>query len=124
MQNISPDLMMKMLEVQEIKKTLYFISRFRLYAQAYVRTCTLHCLVVEIADRFLGQALKGCNILSLTKKCRSEFFCLLLKETWICFNYKIVWQRFHRRLPVLCLNISTLLLFCAFSKLTPQNQAS
>ena len=74
MQNISPDLMMKMLEVQEIKKKLYVISRFQLYAQAYVCTCTLHCLVVEIADRFLGQALKGCNILSLTKKRRSEFF--------------------------------------------------
>ena len=36
MQNISPDLMMKMLEVQEIKKKLYVISRFQLYAQAYV----------------------------------------------------------------------------------------
>ena len=107
MQNISPDLMMKMLEVQEIKKKLYVISRFQLYAQAYVCTCTLHCLVVEIADRFLGQALKGCNILSLTKKRRSEFFCLLLKETWICFNYKIVWQLFHRRLPALRLTTST-----------------
>ena len=41
MQNIYPDLMIKMLEVQEIKK-LYIISRFQLYAQAYVCTCTLH----------------------------------------------------------------------------------
>ena len=31
-------------------------------------------LVVEIADRFLGQALKGYNILSPTKKHRREFF--------------------------------------------------
>ena len=30
MQNISPDLMIKMLEVQEIKKKLYVISRFQL----------------------------------------------------------------------------------------------
>ena len=41
MQNIYPHLMMKMLEVQETKK-LYTISRFQLYAQAYVCTCTLH----------------------------------------------------------------------------------
>ena len=48
------------------------------------------------------------------------FFCLLLKETWICFNHNIVWQLLHRR-PVLCLNISTPLTFCAFSKLTPKS---
>ena len=114
---------MKMLEVQETKKN------YILFPDSAV--CTGVCvymhaafLVVEIADRFLGQALKGYNILSPTKKHRSEFFCLLLKETWICFNYKIVWQLFHRRLPVLCLNIATPLLLCAFSKLTPQNQAS
>ena len=31
-------------------------------------------LVVEIADRFLGQALKGYNILLLRKKRQREFF--------------------------------------------------
>ena len=46
------------------------------------------------------------NILLLTKNRRSKFFCLLLKETWICFNHSIVWQLLHRK-PVLCLNIST-----------------
>ena len=51
------------------------------------------------------------------------FFCRLLKETWICFNRNTVWHLLHRR-PVLCLNISTPLTFCAFSKLSPQNQAS
>ena len=63
---------------------------------------------------------KGYNILSLTKKRRSEVFLSTFEGKVICFNYKIVWQLFHRRLPVLCLNISTLLLFCAFSKLTPK----
>ena len=35
------------------------------------------------------------NILLLTKNRRSKFFCLLLKETWICFNHNIVWQLLH-----------------------------
>ena len=63
------------------------------------------------------------NILLLTKNCQSVFFCLLLKEMWMCFNHIIVCQVLHRR-PVLCLNISTPLTFYAFSKLTPKNQTS
>ena len=74
MQNISPDLMMKMLEVQEVKKKIICYFKISAVGQAYVCTCTHHCLVVEIADSFLGQALKGYNILSPTKKRRSEFF--------------------------------------------------
>ena len=44
------------------------------------------------------------DILLLTKNRQRFFFCLLLKEMWICFNHNIVWQLLHNR-PVLCLNI-------------------
>ena len=50
---------------------------------------------------------------------QNVLFCLLLKETWISFNHNIVWQILHRT-PVLCLNISTPLKFCAFWKLNPK----
>ena len=44
-----------------------------------------------------------------------KFFILKNIKIWICFNHNIVWQLLHRR-PALCLNISTPLTFCAFSK--------
>ena len=71
MQNICPHLMMKMLEVQETKKYYFQISAVCTGVCVYMHTTFL---VVEIADRFLGPALKGYNILSPIKKHRSEFF--------------------------------------------------
>ena len=76
-------------------------------------------LVGEIADRFLGAELYTVTFCCWQRTAEVYFFCLLLKETWISFNHNIVWQLLHRR-PPLCLNISTPLTFCAFSKLTPK----
>ena len=119
MRNIYAKLMIKMLS--ENKKIYIFSPDLRcMHRQMFVHHATL--LVVEIADRFLAKLYMG-NILLSTKNRRSKFFCLFLKETWICFNHNIAWQLFHRR-PALGLNISTPLTFWAISKLTPQNQAS
>ena len=56
MWNIYPNLMIKIL--QEIKKSLYFfqISAVCIGICAYMHAAFL---IVEIADRFLGQALYG-----------------------------------------------------------------
>ena len=71
-QNIYPDLMMKMLQKIRKKIICYFqISAVCTGVCVYMHTAFL---LVEVADRFLGQALKGYNILSLTKKRRREFF--------------------------------------------------
>ena len=59
----------------------------------YIGACEhMHAtfLVVEIADRFFWAKLYKDNILLLTKKCQRKFFCLLLKETSICFNHNMV----------------------------------
>ena len=45
-------------------------------------------LVVEIADRSLGQSLNGQHFIA-DKEPPKQFF-LSLKETWICFNHNIV----------------------------------
>ena len=100
---------------RKLKKTLYCfqISAVCIGVCAYMHTTFL---VGEIPDRFLGQALCG---FVADKQPPKRIFCLLLKETWICFSH-IICQLLHGR-PVLCLNISTPppLTFCAFSKLNP-----
>ena len=87
MRNIYRNLMIKMLSGN--KKNLYIFSRSQLYAQAYVRTRTLHSWQQKQLIGFWAKLYTG-NILLLTKNLRSKFFCLLLKETWICFNHNIV----------------------------------
>ena len=100
MRNIYPDLMIRMLSGNK-KKTLYCfqISAVCIGVCAYMHTTFL---VGEIPDRFLGQALCG---FVADKQPPKRIFCLLLKETWICFSH-IICQLLHGR-PVLCLNIST-----------------
>ena len=78
-------------------------------------------LVGEIADKFLGQALYGQHFVA-DKELPKCIFCLLLKETWICFNHIIVWQVLHRR-PVLYLNIFEPPKFCAFQNWHPKIKA-
>ena len=58
MRNIYPDLMIKMLAGSK-KKSIYFFPDF---SWMHTRRMCLHTrsfLLVEIADRFLGQALYG-----------------------------------------------------------------
>ena len=102
MRNIYPDSMMKMFSGNTLSGVCVYM---------YVTF-----LVGEIVDRFLGRALYRWHFVTDKEPRQSVFFCLLLKETWICFNPNIVWQLLHRLRPVLCLNISTPLEFCAFSK--------
>ena len=86
MRNIYPDLMIKMLS--GIKKSFFpQISAVCIGVCVYMHTTFL---VGEIADRFVGQAQYTGNISSLKKNRQSVFFCLLLKEMWICFNHNIV----------------------------------
>ena len=108
------------------KKSIYF-SRFQLYAQAYVLTCTLHSSQQKYLIGSWDKLYTG-NILLLTKppKYIYIYFFLLLKETWICFNHNIQLQfdNFYIEGQSCVLIYSTPLTFCAFSKFTPQNQAS
>ena len=71
------------------KKTIIFLSRFQLYAQAQRAYMNAKFLVGEIADRFVRQALYGEHF-DADKQPSKRIFCLLLKETWICFNHNIV----------------------------------
>ena len=59
------------------------------------------CWFVKIRDRTFitsrsgeggGGGSEGVSFTELTKNRGSQFFCLLLKETGICFNHNIVWQ--------------------------------
>ena len=68
MRNIYPDLMIKMLSGNNQKIYFFQISAVCIGVCAYRHTTLM---VVEIVDRFLGQA--G-NILLLTKNRRSKFF--------------------------------------------------
>ena len=88
MRNIYPNLMIKMLSGN--KKIYIFFSGFSCVCIGICAyTHTLHSWQQKQLIGFWAKLYTG-NILLLTKNLRSKFFCLLLKETWICFNHNIV----------------------------------
>ena len=117
MRSIYSDLMIKMLSGNKKIYIFFQISAVCIGVCAYMHTTFV---VGEIAGRILVQLYTG-NILLLTNIRESVFFCLLLKETCICFN-NLVWQLLHRG-PDLCLNIRHPNILCIFN-IDPQNQAS
>ena len=122
MPNIHPDLMIKMPSGNKKK-----LCTFPDFSCMHRRMCVhvhytparenraLSSLDSWQEKQLIGSRAKLCtgNILLLTKNRQSVFFCL---------------QQFSRKhknsTQDLCLNVSTPLTFCAFFKLTPQNQAS
>ena len=82
MRSIYSDLMIKMLSGNKKIYIFFQISAVCIGVCAYMHTTFV---VGEIAGRILIQLYTG-NILLLTNNRESVFFCLLLKETCICFN--------------------------------------
>ena len=119
MQNIYPNLKIKMLH--EIKKIFIFFPGFScMHRHMCIHKCYIpgsrNCLQVS------GPSFIQVTFCCWQRTAEANFFVYFWRKRGFA-SISNNWQLLHRR-PALRLNISTPLTFCAFSKLTPQNQAS
>ena len=102
---------------RKLKKIYMFVPDFRCMHRRMCVHARLHARyipgrrnswsIVSWAEIYTGNMIlwltknrQSQEPINLMGSCQSVFFFLLLKETWIYFNYNIVWQLLQRR-PVL-----------------------